>query len=96
MTDVAASEHELAQFLEATQTQELKTWERERTKSELESLVMRRLSGLDGVELQYVDCAKKKPSRQEYPAPCEGLFTFDFGSTGWTRTTDLRLMSPAL
>ena len=51
MTDVAASEHELAQFLEATQTQELKTWERERTKSELESLVMRRLSGLDGVEL---------------------------------------------
>ena len=51
MTDVAASEHELAQFLEAAQTQELKTWERERTKSELESLVMRRLRGLDGVEL---------------------------------------------
>ena len=51
MTDVAASEHELAQFLEAIQTQELKTWERERTKSELGKFVTSRLDLLDDVEL---------------------------------------------
>ena len=51
MTDVAASEHELAQFLEAIQTQELKPWERERTKSELGRFVSRRLESLDEVGL---------------------------------------------
>lgn len=51
MTDVAVSEHELTQFLEVTQTEELKTWNRERTKSELGRFVTRRLDQLDDIEL---------------------------------------------
>ena len=47
MTDVAVSEHELAQFLE---TNELKTWERKRTESELSSFVLRRLELLDEID----------------------------------------------
>ena len=51
MTEQIANERELAQFLEATWEQQQKTWERERTKSELGSFVMNRLDLLDDVEL---------------------------------------------
>ncbi len=41
------SEHELAQFLEAAQKQELATWQRQRTSEELGSFVSRRLDLLN-------------------------------------------------
>ena len=41
------SERELAQFLEATEKQELATWQRQRTATELGTFVARRLAALD-------------------------------------------------
>ncbi len=51
MTEQIANERELAQFLEATWEQELRTWEHGRTKSELDMFVANRLDLLDDVEL---------------------------------------------
>lgn len=51
MTEQTANERELAQFLEATYEQELSSWKRERTESELGSFVDRRLDLLDDVDL---------------------------------------------
>ena len=51
MTEQIVNERELAQFLEAAQEQKIKSWERERTKSELGKFVTSRLDLLDDVEL---------------------------------------------
>ncbi len=50
MTEIAM-EHELENFLEKTQEQNLITWNRERTKSELSEFVLSRLDMLDEVEI---------------------------------------------
>lgn len=47
MSEILASEHELASFLEDIESQEMKTWERQRTADELGGFVLRRLSVLD-------------------------------------------------
>lgn len=44
-------EHELAQFLEHTQQQELRTWERARSGSELAGFIRRRWDELEALEL---------------------------------------------